>query len=102
MAKELFGTDGIRGVAGSPPLDQATVYAFGVALGREAAAGRPALPGGSSATRWPARVHMESPRDLSPAARYASGRGENDHICANIRLNQRHQAYVRTGAKDAQ
>jgi phosphoglucosamine mutase len=42
LAKELFGTDGIRGVAGSPPLDQATVYAFGVALGREAAAGRPA------------------------------------------------------------
>ena len=30
----LFGTDGIRGVAGDPPLDQATVTAVGAALGR--------------------------------------------------------------------
>ena len=29
----LFGTDGIRGVAGDPPLDQATVSAVGAALG---------------------------------------------------------------------
>lgn len=33
MAKQLFGTDGIRGVAGQYPLDANTVYAFGVALG---------------------------------------------------------------------
>jgi phosphoglucosamine mutase len=33
MPKELFGTDGIRGVAGEPPLDKATVYAAGRALG---------------------------------------------------------------------
>ena len=33
MGKELFGTDGIRGVAGEYPLDPATIYAFGVALG---------------------------------------------------------------------
>ena len=32
MAKQLFGTDGIRGVAGRPPLDERTVYACGVAL----------------------------------------------------------------------
>lgn len=37
MGKQLFGTDGIRGVAGEFPLDPATVYAFGVALGRDAA-----------------------------------------------------------------
>jgi phosphoglucosamine mutase len=30
--KKLFGTDGIRAVAGQYPLDQATVYAIGVAL----------------------------------------------------------------------
>ena len=36
MAKQLFGTDGIRGVAGEYPLDPATVFAFGAALGREA------------------------------------------------------------------
>src|SRR5947199_9670114 len=33
MAKRLFGTDGIRGVAGQPPLDPKTTHAFGVALG---------------------------------------------------------------------
>ncbi len=32
MAKQLFGTDGIRGVAGEPPLDDRTVYAAGRAL----------------------------------------------------------------------
>ncbi|HTS66143.1 MAG TPA: phosphoglucosamine mutase [Candidatus Acidoferrales bacterium] len=37
MAKQLFGTDGIRGVAGEAPLDRVTIYAFGVALGRDLA-----------------------------------------------------------------
>ena len=32
MAKQLFGTDGIRGVAGEYPLDNRTVHAFGMAL----------------------------------------------------------------------
>src|ERR1700728_161800 len=35
MAKQLFGTDGIRGVAGEYPLDPATVHAFGMALGTD-------------------------------------------------------------------
>ncbi len=30
--KKLFGTDGIRGIAGQPPLDPSTVYAIGLAL----------------------------------------------------------------------
>jgi phosphoglucosamine mutase len=34
LARQLFGTDGIRGVAGEPPLDARTAYALGVALGR--------------------------------------------------------------------
>ncbi len=33
MAKQLFGTDGIRGVAGQFPLDAAATHAFGMALG---------------------------------------------------------------------
>jgi phosphoglucosamine mutase len=37
VAKQLFGTDGIRGVAGRYPLDAATVYAFGMALGDDVA-----------------------------------------------------------------
>src|SRR5579859_7882924 len=32
-ARKLFGTDGIRGVAGQPPLDPSTIYATGLALG---------------------------------------------------------------------
>ena len=40
MGKQLFGTDGIRGVAGEAPLDRNTVYAFGVALGRDLAGPR--------------------------------------------------------------
>ena len=33
--KRLFGTDGIRGVAGTFPLDQVTVGYVGVALGQD-------------------------------------------------------------------
>jgi phosphoglucosamine mutase len=33
MGKRLFGTDGIRGVAGNPPLDPQTITALGIALG---------------------------------------------------------------------
>jgi phosphoglucosamine mutase len=31
--RKLFGTDGIRGIAGEPPLDPRTIYATGLALG---------------------------------------------------------------------
>src|SRR6202008_1796641 len=33
MAKKLLGTDGIRGVPGTPPLDDQTLYATGRGLG---------------------------------------------------------------------
>src|ERR1700757_3953115 len=32
-ARKLFGTDGIRGIAGEPPLDAKSIYATGLALG---------------------------------------------------------------------
>jgi phosphoglucosamine mutase len=35
MGKRLFGTDGIRGVAGETPLDPKTVAALGMALGKD-------------------------------------------------------------------
>src|SRR5690348_14884972 len=41
MARILFGTDGIRGVAGDPSLDHTPVYAVGVALGRYLAKSHP-------------------------------------------------------------
>ena len=49
MAKRLFGTDGIRGVAGEPPLDPRTLTALGIALGddlnRQNLADQPVLVG---------------------------------------------------------
>ncbi|HEV2304165.1 MAG TPA: hypothetical protein VGR93_01470, partial [Candidatus Acidoferrales bacterium] len=33
MPKELFGTDGIRGIPGEYPLDDATLFRAGAALG---------------------------------------------------------------------
>jgi phosphoglucosamine mutase len=36
MGKQLFGTDGIRGVAGEYPLNPLTIHAFGLALGSTA------------------------------------------------------------------
>src|SRR5207237_2185625 len=44
--RRLFGTDGIRGVAGEFPLDDATVRSIGRALGRRLAAQRMAAQGG--------------------------------------------------------
>ena len=41
MAKQLFGTDGMRGVAGQYPLDARTVHALGRALGEWARHHRP-------------------------------------------------------------
>ncbi len=42
IMRQLFGTDGIRGVAGEYPLDQRTVLAIGRALGQRLAAKQPA------------------------------------------------------------
>lgn len=33
MSRQLFGTDGIRGIAGKPPIDPPTAHALGYALG---------------------------------------------------------------------
>jgi phosphoglucosamine mutase len=41
MARQLFGTDGIRGEAGVYPLDCKTTHALGNALGRWAARHHP-------------------------------------------------------------
>jgi phosphoglucosamine mutase len=43
--KHFFGTDGIRGVAGEPPLDRATVYAVGLALGDDLGQGAKVVMG---------------------------------------------------------
>ena len=40
MPRKLFGTDGIRGRAGEPPLDDRTVFAAGLALAQTVSPGR--------------------------------------------------------------
>ncbi|MFN9298966.1 MAG: phosphoglucosamine mutase, partial [Acidobacteriota bacterium] len=41
MSRKLFGTDGIRGRAGVPPMDAATAFALGASLGAWARAHSP-------------------------------------------------------------
>ena len=48
---KLFGTDGVRGRAGEPPLDERTVSRLGAALARHAAQGR-ARPHDASRAPW--------------------------------------------------
>jgi len=47
LSRQLFGTDGIRGVAGEPPMDARTAHALGFALGTWAQEVHPAdIPAG--------------------------------------------------------
>jgi len=65
MSKRLFGTDGIRGVAGRPPLDPRTVHAVGLALGKDLCERR---------HEWEALIGMDT-RESGPwiAAELAAG-----------------------------
>ncbi len=66
MGKRLFGTDGIRGVAGIPPLDPQTVTALGIALGddlvRRELQAKPGLTGAPK----PVLIGMDT-RESGPA-----------------------------------
>ena len=68
MEKRLFGTDGIRGVAGEPPLDARTVAALGRALGKDLSA--------RGLGRSPVLIGMDT-RESGPsiAAQLAAGLG---------------------------
>jgi phosphoglucosamine mutase len=59
--RQLFGTDGIRGVAGTAPLDNTTVYAVGLALAHQLRPG--ALAGG---TLTPRVIVGRDTRESSP------------------------------------
>ena len=48
---KLFGTDGVRGKAGEPPLDHETVARLGGALARAMGASRPQSRGGKPLVR---------------------------------------------------
>lgn len=66
MARQLFGTDGIRGVAGQYPLDWPTAYAFGRALGS-----------------W-AKAHDGRPEVLIGMDTRESGRWLAEHVAAGL------------------
>jgi phosphoglucosamine mutase len=70
MGKRLFGTDGIRGVAGQAPLDVRTVTALGIALGRDlhhqGVGDRPVLIGMDTRESGP-RIAAELASGLSSA-----------------------------------
>jgi phosphoglucosamine mutase len=61
LSRQLFGTDGIRGVAGKPPLDPRTAFALGVALGAWATEGR-----GSEAEGLPEVIVGMDTRESGP------------------------------------
>jgi phosphoglucosamine mutase len=66
MAKKLFGTDGIRGTAGEPPLDPRTVTALGVALAEDLT--------NRNAARHPVLIGMDTRESGPPiAAHLAEG-----------------------------
>jgi phosphoglucosamine mutase len=67
MSRQLFGTDGIRGVAGEYPLDAQTVFAFGRALGE-----------------W-AITHSASPKVLIGMDTRESGPGLAAQVTAGLR-----------------
>jgi phosphoglucosamine mutase len=76
VPKELFGTDGIRGVAGEYPLDPETVHAFGVALGDDATAAEasPEILIGADTResgRWIAELVAGGIRSRGARVRYA-------------------------------
>jgi phosphoglucosamine mutase len=52
--RQLFGTDGIRGVAGEPPLDERTIFAVGQALGH----------------RWPAPARVVIGQDTRESSEW--------------------------------
>ena len=73
MAKQLFGTDGIRGVAGEYPLDPATIFAFGAALGREALGSEEILVGADTreSSPWIAELVAGGLESAGARVRYA-------------------------------
>jgi phosphoglucosamine mutase len=75
MARQLFGTDGIRAVAGEPPLDRRTAFGLGVALGEWARRARGNEAGGQKAEGAPEVIIGMDTRESGPwlAASVAGG-----------------------------
>jgi len=112
MGKELFGTDGIRGVAGEYPLDAVTVHALGMALGSDACrtAGNPEILIGMDtreSSPWIAAqvagglrrrgVRVRSAGVITtPGVAYLTRTGP---FCAGVMISASHNPYQDNGIK---
>ncbi|OFW27236.1 MAG: phosphoglucosamine mutase [Acidobacteria bacterium RIFCSPLOWO2_12_FULL_60_22] len=112
MEKELFGTDGIRGVAGQPPLDLATVFAVGLSLGqllrRKAARGNVILGEDTrESSHWIAETVaaglQETAREVvgvgvitTPGLAYLTA---SENFAAGIMISASHNPYQDNGIK---
>src|SRR5450432_547895 len=112
MSRQLFGTDGIRGVAGERPLDRATVSAFGAALGkdlREHDAGNEVLIGMDTreSGQWIAESVAGGLREFGITTRFAgvittpgvAYLTRTRHFAAGVMISASHNPYQDNGIK---
>lgn len=107
--KKFFGTDGIRGVAGEDPLDRATVYAVGLALGDDLGAGARVVLGEDTreSSSWIAAMLVAGLRQRhievahagvlpTPAVAHLA---RSDGFAAGVMISASHNPYQDNGIK---
>lgn len=110
--RKLFGTDGIRAVAGEPPLDARTIYAVGLALAHQlrAVVAQPAIILGMDTREsgnWIAAVLSEGLKDggatvqsagviTTPAIAYLA---RKHRFCAGVVVSASHNPWHDNGIK---
>ncbi len=113
MSRQFFGTDGIRGVAGRPPMDARTAHALGVALGfwaKDHADGEPEVVIGMDTREsgtWLAEQVAGGLAQAGVAARFAgvittpgvAYLTRTGHFVAGVMISASHNPYEDNGLK---
>src|SRR5277367_2971786 len=116
MAKQLFGTDGIRGVPGEAPLDDATLDRVGLALGEyvsshaRSAGGRPRVLIGRDTRESGPHIAAQIARGLCAAGAEAVSAGvlttpgvawlvSREGFSAGVVISASHNPYHDNGVK---